>query len=92
MADVLNKDLFVSYSGDASAMGAIYLAMLVTGKIESWNDVKKLVSIDETYHPRPALSERYRRSFNIYEHLYEKLKADFTAIDSWPDPDAAMGK
>jgi len=82
MADVLNKKISVSHAGDASAMGAIFLAMKVSGHIKEWKEVKALVSSDEEYDPNPALHQRYLENFVIYDQLYEKLKDDFKKIDT----------
>lgn len=81
MTDILNKNICVSYAGDASAMGAIFMAMRYLGHIKEWKEVKSLVSTDEEFDPDKAVHQRYLENYAIYEHLYEKLKDDFKKID-----------
>jgi gluconokinase len=81
MTDVLNKKINVSREGDASAMGAVYMAMMFLGQVKDWNDIKSLVKVDAEFFPDEAVHRVYMRSFAIYEHLYEKLKDDFAKID-----------
>lgn len=82
MTDVLNKKIRVSYAGDASAMGAIFMAMQFLGNIKEWKEVKSLVGTDEEFDPDQTLHQCYLENYAIYEHLYEKLKDDFQRIDT----------
>jgi len=82
LADILNKKIRVSRAGDASAMGAIFMAMQFLGYIKEWKEVKNLVTTDDEFDPDPALHTCYLENYAIYEHLYEKLKDDFKKIDA----------
>lgn len=81
MADVLNKKIVVSHAGDASAMGAIFLAMKFLGDIKEWKEVKSYVSADEEFFPDQQTHKTYMQLYTIYEHLYDKLKDDFKKLD-----------
>lgn len=81
MADILNKRIAISRSGDASALGAIFLAMHFLGEIKEWKQVKSFVSIDEEFKPDQHTHQKYLQVYAIYEHLYDKLKDDFRKID-----------
>jgi gluconokinase len=81
MTDVLNKRIRVSHAGDASAMGAIFMAMQFLGLIKEWKEIKGFVSTDEEFVPDPLSHQRYLENYAIYEHLYERLKDDFKTID-----------
>jgi len=81
LADVLNKKIVVSHAGDASAMGAVFLAMKYLGSLKEWKDVKGIITADEEYYPDSLLHQQYAANYGIFEHLYEKLKEDFQKID-----------
>ena len=82
MTDILNKKVRVSHAGDASAMGAIFMAMQFLGHINEWKEVKNLVDTDEEFDPDQIVHQYYQENSHIYEHLYEKLKGDFKKIDT----------
>jgi gluconokinase len=81
LADILNKKIVVSHAGDASAMGAVFLAMKYLGTLKEWSDVKAIITADEQFYPDPLLNQQYSANYGIFEHLYEKLKDDFQKID-----------
>jgi len=81
LADILNKKIVVSHAGDASAMGAVFLAMKYLGSLKEWSDVKAIITADEQFDPDPLLHQQYSSNYSIFEHLYEKLKDDFQKID-----------
>ncbi|MEP7377588.1 MAG: gluconokinase [Chitinophagaceae bacterium] len=82
MTDIMNKKIRVSHAGDASAMGAIFMAMQFLGHLKEWNEVKNLVDTDEEFIPDQPTHQCYLENYVIYEHLYEKLKDDFKRIDA----------
>jgi gluconokinase len=77
MTDILNKTICVSYSADASAMGAVYMAMYHLGIIHDWKEVKQFVRVDEEISPDKDGHDRYERNYKIFSGLYDKLKDDF---------------
>jgi len=81
LADVLNKKIVVSHAADASAMGAIFIAMKFLGSLKDWRDVKSFIEADEQFDPDPLLHKQYSANYAIFEHLYGKLKDDFQKID-----------
>jgi gluconokinase len=81
LADVLNKRIVVSHAADASAMGAIFIAMKYLGSLKDWRDVKSFIKCDEQSDPDPVLHRQYSANYAIFEQLYEKLKDDFQKID-----------
>jgi len=81
LADVLNKKILVSHAADASAMGAIFIAMKFLGSLKSWPDVKSFIGADEQFVPDAVLHKQYSANYAIFEHLYVKLKDDFQKID-----------
>ena len=81
LADILNKKIVVSHAADASAMGAIFIAMKYLGSLKDWRDVKSFIEVDEQFDPDPLLHKQYSTNYEIFEHLYGKLKDDFQKID-----------
>jgi gluconokinase len=70
LADVLNKKIVVSHAADASAMGAIFIAMKFLGSLKDWRDVKSFIVADEQFYPDPLLHKQYSANYAIFEHLY----------------------
>jgi gluconokinase len=64
MTDILNKKICVCYAGDASAMGAIFMAMQFLGYIKEWKEVKTLVSTDEEFDPDQDVHQCYLENYD----------------------------
>jgi sugar (pentulose or hexulose) kinase len=74
LANILQKKITVNNAADASAFGAVCMAMLATRTINSIEDVKKLIPADDKeYLPDESTKEVYARQFDIFNTLYEKL-------------------
>lgn len=79
LCNVLNKKVIVSHAADASAMGAIFLAMHHLGYLKEWNEVKNMVDISGTYYPDKNVHQQYLQSFAVFDGLYDKVKDEFSA-------------
>lgn len=75
ITDILQKPVRVPGAADASAMGAIFLAMKATGILHNWNQVKTMMNEGELYHPRKKNTAAYDKNFKLYCQLYDKFKA-----------------
>jgi gluconokinase len=80
ITDVLQKKISISHTADASAMGAVYMAMYAMGYINNWDQVKPLVFTDEEIQPDNTVTAVYERQFRVFAKLYEKHKADFNLL------------
>jgi gluconokinase len=80
LADILNKKVIVSHAADASAMGAIFLALYALGEIKEWHETKPMVETSAVYTPDPAAHEIYLKNFRVFEKLYDKLRDDFAVM------------
>lgn len=80
LSDILNKKVIVSHAADASAMGAIFLALRALGFIKDWNEVKGLVVTNAVFHPDGATHKQYASNFEIFSSLYKKLEPDFAIL------------
>jgi gluconokinase len=80
VADMLNKNLVISGTADASAVGAALLALQVIGTLKSWSAVKQIVPEGSSFYPDAAMHETYKKYFEIYAGLYPKLKTDFRQL------------
>lgn len=70
ITDILQKPVRVSRAADASAMGAIFMAMYATGVIKDWKAVKEFMKEDELFKPDETVTEGYERNFRVYQTLY----------------------
>ncbi|MEO6001298.1 MAG: gluconokinase [Chitinophagaceae bacterium] len=80
LSDVLNKKIIVSYAADASAMGAIFLALKALGFIKEWNEVKNMVETSAVFQPSQQTHKQYAKNFGIFKSLYKKLAPDFAIL------------
>lgn len=80
MADILNKKVIVSHAADASAMGAIFIAMHALGLIKEWHEVKAMVVTSSIFEPNPVAHQEYNVNFKVFQTLYTKLKDDFSIL------------
>jgi gluconokinase len=80
LADILHKKIVLSSTADASAMGAVFMAMHAKGVIRKWQDVHRLLTCEKAYEPRAAESGLYETNIRVFGHLYEKLKDDFVLL------------
>lgn len=72
MADVTGKQLTVVQAEDASAMGAVYLA-IQTGRFAGFR-MKEDTVIKQTIEPNPENQSVYTKNYKLFVALYEKLK------------------
>ncbi|WP_214225878.1 gluconokinase [Pedobacter sp. B4-66] len=72
MADITGKDVVITQTEDASAVGAALLAMKTLGLIANYPD---FLAFDlKTIKPNISNTEIYLRNFIIYKKLYADLK------------------
>jgi len=75
LANILQKKITVNNAADASAFGAVCMAMLATKTINNIEDVKKLIPADDKeYLPDGNTKDVYARQFLMFDSLYEKIK------------------
>jgi len=80
LADILNKKIYVLNTADASAMGAIYMAMHAKGVIQDWDDVKRFAVVQKEFIPAGDREKIYSDHIRIFSNLYDKLKEDFDRL------------
>ena len=73
LANVTGKELCLMQTEDASAIGAVYLALKALGHVESFDDLPKQ---EASYNCEPQYEEyeKYKTYFQVYLQLYPKLK------------------
>ena len=72
LADITGKKLVILQADDASAVGAAFIALKMTG---SMKDYPKAGNDLIVYQPNPENCDVYNRNFSIYKQLYTDLKA-----------------
>nr|WP_294870427.1 gluconokinase [uncultured Pedobacter sp.] len=72
MADITGKDLVITQTEDASAVGAALLAMKALGLIHDYSDLSN--KTPKMVKPNPKNGEIYLRNFRIFKALYSDLK------------------
>lgn len=72
LADVTGRPVHTDASGDASALGAAYLALKKLGVITRYTDIAAKAST--LFQPNKAAVEIYGSAFAVYKQLYPALK------------------
>lgn len=72
LADITGKKLAVVQTGDASAVGAAFMALKSVGLIHQYP--ASSIADQPAYEPDPANTAIYAKGFNIYKQLYTDLK------------------
>lgn len=74
-ADVTGKAIKVPASDTATTLGAAILAGVGTGQYKGFKEaVNRTVTISRTHEPDMRKHEEYKRYYEIYLEIYEKLK------------------
>jgi gluconokinase len=77
IASVLNYDISIPASGETSSLGAAFWALLGSGVVERFEDLRPLVQVTSTYHPESQESLLYDSLYQIYMDLYFQLRDMF---------------
>jgi len=81
-ADVTGKKVKVPTSDTATSLGSAILAGVGTGEYKSFEEaVKRTVSITRTHEPNMQNNEIYKKYYEIYLELYDKLKDTMAKVD-----------
>lgn len=83
LADCLGRPLVLVDSGEASSLGAAFMAMLATGAVRTLDDIASIVHPERTIEPRAAHVPIYDRLYDLYMRLYWKLQEPFHEIASF---------
>ena len=82
LTDILNKKVTLSFTADASAIGAAFMGMHALGLVKEWKDVEAFTGTGKDFYPDAEAHKKYMHNFSVYEHLYDKLKDDFQQMNS----------
>lgn len=77
LADIFDKNVYVTQAADASATGAAIIGFYALGIIDSLEKVKNMISIDQTYYPVKDRHSAYMKNFAVFAGLYDRLKDEF---------------
>lgn len=80
LADITGKRLVIYQTSDASAMGAIYMAMKEIGWITSYHELLKGQE-QQVVNPDRHIHASYVPYFNIFKKLYLELKTSMSLLD-----------
>jgi gluconokinase len=84
IADIFDKEVCVTNSADASAIGAAILGLYSLKEIPDLKESGRMVQIVQSYFPYEKNHKVYMRNYSVFSVLYEKLKNEFAEI-SKPD-------
>lgn len=82
VSDLFGLPVLLSDDADASATGAIILAMLATHTLSDIKDVSHMVKIRQTVYPNHTIHQNYQGYFSIYQELYPALSHSLHQLHS----------
>ncbi|WP_066251704.1 gluconokinase [Neobacillus drentensis] len=77
MADVFEAEIYVPESYHSAAWGAAWTALVATGKVKSFEDIKENIPMGEAIVPIKENSEKYRMIYDNYEKLASVMSKNF---------------
>ena len=77
---MLNLDLRIPRWGETSSLGAALWALLGTGVIDDFEQIKDLIPLDRSYSPVAADAKQYHELYLVYKELYSALGRSFDKI------------
>jgi gluconokinase len=80
LANVTGKKVLVQQNGDASAVGAVYLAQKALGLLADYNTLPAKKATE--FLPQETAVMIYRRYFAVYKNLYPLLKNSLRSLHS----------
>ena len=80
LADISGRQIMVNETADASALGAAFIGMKAIGLVKNINEAKMFLKNVKAFNPDTANHHIYKKYFEIYKSLYEKLKDIFAEL------------
>jgi gluconokinase len=74
LCDILNKKILIAGKGDASALGAAFIALYAGGYIKDFTEAKRMIPIEKEFEPNSNNHSAYKQQFAIFESLVPKIK------------------
>lgn len=81
LSDIFNLPLLVEKGEDASARGAVLLALEALGMQQRKINHSASIPDEDRYSPEPGRNKIYRRYYEEYKKLYVQLRASFEALN-----------
>ncbi|WP_136604450.1 gluconokinase [Paenibacillus dokdonensis] len=73
MADVFEAEIYISENHHSAAWGAAWTALVATGKVDSFEEIKRNIPMGTPIIPNPENSKRYKLIYDNYEKLVKKI-------------------
>jgi gluconokinase len=82
LTDISGKKIIINDTADASALGAAFIGMKATGLVKKITDAKMFLKNVKAFEPDMVNHRIYKKYFEIYKSLYEKLKDSFSELSA----------
>lgn len=83
MSDIFNEPITLPDNSEGAAFGAAVLGFISSGKLKSIADTANLVHAKKIYTPTEENVVVYRKLYDIFNRLYDKLKDEFADIAAY---------
>ncbi|UOQ45063.1 gluconokinase [Halobacillus salinarum] len=80
LADIFNQTIHIPQSHQSSAWGAAWLALYGIGEVDSLEDIKNSIPMDNYYQPIKDNHTKYRALFPIYETASGQMQDVFSKL------------
>ena len=83
LSDVLGEELTLPENSEGAAFGAAVLGFISEGRMKSITDTTELVNVKKKIKPIPENQEVYRKLYDVFDRLYQKLQPEFAEIAAY---------
>jgi gluconokinase len=80
VTDALDCEMVVPEWGETSSLGAAFWAMLGTGRVTRFENLKDFVPLGRTCRPDAASAAVYNRIYPLYLKLYQAVQESFDTV------------
>ncbi|WP_163582513.1 gluconokinase [Gracilibacillus saliphilus] len=77
LADVFGKEIQLADTHHGAAWGASWTALVAIGKVESFEQIKENIPIDQVVKPNMENHERYKEVFKKYQQIAKDIEKYF---------------
>ncbi len=82
LTDILGKEVQISNTADASALGAVFMGMKALGIIQEWSEIEKYFKKPIVFHPKKKDKKIYDRNYAVFSKMYAIMQPLYHEMNS----------
>jgi len=85
LTDIIGKEVKVSNTADASALGAVFMGMKALGIIPEWSEIEKYFKKPIIFQPQKKDKKIYDRNYAVFSKMYAITQPLSREMSAWKD-------